>query len=67
MYALKSKTVLLGAALALIPFLQFLQSLPLNATQAQVLSGVLGILVIINRFYTTTAIGVDKPIVEKEG
>lgn len=66
MYALKSKTVLMGLAVALIPFLQALQALPLTQTQAQVLSGVLGILVVINRFYTSTPIG-DKKVVEQIG
>jgi len=67
MYALKSKTVLMGLAVALIPFLEALKALPLTATQAQILSAVLGLLIVINRFYTTTALGVDKPIAEKEG
>lgn len=51
--ALKSKTILLGLAVALIPFLQALQSLPLTATQASLLSGILGVLVMINRAFTT--------------
>ena len=67
MNALKSKTVLMGLAIALIPFLQALQALPLSQNQAQVLSGLIGILVIINRFYTTTPIGVNNSIVEKVG
>lgn len=64
MNALKSKTVLMGLAVALIPFLQALQALPLSTTQAQVLSGILGVLVIVNRFYTSTPIN---PVVEIEG
>ncbi len=64
MHALKSKTVLMGLAVALIPFLQALQALPLTTTQAQILSGILGILVMINRFYTSTPI---KPVEEREG
>lgn len=58
----KSKTVYLGLAVALIPFLQALQSLPLNETTASVLSSILGLLVVVNRFYTTGTIGVvSKP------
>ncbi len=59
--ALKSKTVLMGLAVALIPFLQALQALPLTTTQAQVLSAVLGLLVVINRVYS-----VNPPIIIKE-
>ena len=64
MQALKSKTVLMGLAVALIPFLQALQTLPLSTTQAQVLSAILGVLLIINRLYAA-----NPPIypVEKEG
>lgn len=61
MNALKSKTVLMGLAVALIPFLQALQALPLTTTQAQVLSAVLGLLVVINRVYS-----VNPPIIIKE-
>ena len=58
----QSKTVYLGLAVALIPFLQALQALPLDATIASVLSSILGLLVIVNRFYTTGTIGVvSKP------
>lgn len=58
----QSKTVYLGLAVAIIPFLQALQALPLNETTASVLSSILGLLVIVNRFYTTGSIGVvSKP------
>lgn len=50
---LRSKTVLLGLAVATIPFLQALQSLPLTPQQASIVSGILGLLVIVNRFYTS--------------
>lgn len=63
--ALKSKTILMGLAISLIPFLQALQSLPLSTTQAQIISGVLGILVIINRIYAANP--PINPTVEREG
>lgn len=63
--ALKSKTVLMGLAVALIPFLQALQALPLSPVQAQVLSGVLGVLVILNRIYAANP--PISPVVEREG
>ena len=53
---LQSKTILLGLLVALIPFLEALKGLPLNDTQAQILSAILGILIVVNRFYTNTAI-----------
>ena len=64
MQVFKSKTVLMGLAVALIPFLQALQALPLSITQAQVLSAILGVLLIINRLYAA-----NPPIypVQKEG
>jgi len=52
----QSKTILLGLLVALIPFLEALKGLPLNDTQAQILSAILGILIVVNRFYTNTAI-----------
>ena len=60
--ALKSKTVLMGSAVALIPFLQSLQALPLTSTQAQVLSGILGILVVLNRI-----LALNPPIISTKG
>lgn len=63
--ALKSKTVLMGLAVALIPFLQALQALPLTTTQAQVLSAILGVLVILNRIYAANP--PINPVVEREG
>jgi hypothetical protein len=65
MNALKSKTVLMGLAVALIPFLQALQALPLTTTQAQVISGILGVLVILNRIYAANP--PINPVVEREG
>jgi len=53
---LQSKTILLGLLVALIPFLEALKGLPLNDTQTQILSAILGILIVVNRFYTNTAI-----------
>lgn len=53
-----SKTILLGLLVTLIPFLQALQALPLNQSEASVVSGVLGLLVILNRFYTSVPVGV---------
>lgn len=54
---LTSKTIWLGLAVALIPFLQALQALPLNQTEASVLSSILGLLVVVNRFFTTMPLG----------
>ncbi len=61
----KSKTVLMGLAVALIPFFQALQALPLSPVQAQVLSGILGVLVILNRIYAANP--PITPTVEREG
>jgi hypothetical protein len=55
-----SKTVWLGLLIALIPFFETLNTLPLTASQAQVVSGVLGVLVMINRFYTVGVVGINK-------
>lgn len=56
-----SKTIWMGLAIALIPFVQALQALPLSTTQAQIVSGILGVLVVVNRFYTSTQLTVTKP------
>lgn len=54
----KSKTVWLGIALATIPLLQALQALPLTPLTAQVLSIILGGLVVLNRLYgSVTPVG----------
>ena len=55
-----SKTVWLGLLIALIPFFETLNTLPLTTTQAQVVSGVLGVLVMVNRLYTVGAVGINK-------
>ena len=55
----KSKTILLGLLVALIPFVEALKGLPLNDTQTQVVSVVLGALIVINRFYTTTSVSLQ--------
>lgn len=55
----------MGLAVALIPFLQALQALPLTTTQAQVISGILGVLVILNRIYAANP--PINPVVEREG
>ena len=55
-----SKTVLLGLAVTLIPFIQALQALPLSQTEASVLSGVLGVLIVVNRFYTSTPLSIKQ-------
>lgn len=65
MNVLKSKTVLMGLAIALIPFLQALQSLPMDSTSAQIISGILGVLVILNRIYAANP--PITPTVEREG
>jgi hypothetical protein len=53
----KSKTIYLGVLVALIPVLQAVQAIPMSPAVAGALSSVLGVLVVINRFYTSTAIG----------
>lgn len=54
---LKSKTIYLGLLVALIPFVQAIQALPLTESQAGIVSSILGLLVVVNRFYTTQPIG----------
>ena len=50
---LKSKTIWLGLLVALIPFVQALQTVPMSPEMAGAVSSILGVLVMINRFYTT--------------
>lgn len=50
---IRSKTIWLGALVALIPFFQALQALPLNQQEANIISGILGVLVVVNRFFTS--------------
>lgn len=57
----QSKTVWLGVLVVLIPALQAFQTLPMPAETAQFVSGLLGLLIIINRFYTTTGVTITKP------
>lgn len=49
----RSKTVWLGVLVAFIPVLQALQGLPMSPEMAQVVTSLLGGLVIINRFFTS--------------
>ena len=57
----ESKTVWLGVLVSLIPFLEALKAIQLPTEVAQVVSMVLGVLIIINRFYTTGAVSLKKP------
>ena len=60
-FFLQSKTIWLGVLVSLIPVLQSLQMLPLSTGVAQVISAILGALVIINRFYTSSVVTLTKP------
>jgi len=60
--AFKSKTIWLGLAIACIPLLEWAQTLPLTPTQSSVVTTVLGLLVILNRFKTNTAIGKEEEL-----
>lgn len=52
----KSKTVLLGLAVAFIPFLQALQALPLTDMQSSALTSAIGFIIILNRLYGTPTV-----------
>lgn len=58
---LTSKTIWLGVLVSLIPVLQALQAIPMSAEVAQVISAILGLLVIVNRFYTSQVVTITKP------
>lgn len=58
---LASKTIWLGILVSLIPVLQSLQALPMSTGTAQVISALLGLLIIINRFYTSQVVTLTKP------
>lgn len=49
---LKSKTVWLGVLVAFIPVLQALQALPMSPEMSSVITTILGVLVVVNRFFT---------------
>ena len=52
----KSKTIMMGLLVSLIPFLQYIQALPLGDNTANIINFLLGGLIILNRFYSNSVV-----------